>query len=706
MAQEAPESREDDNDGIVVVGSIDKFRTDVSTSGAGFQLPLIETPQAITVIDEDLLRLTGARVIEDVADLVPGLTARATEGAFNRILSRGIDLSNRFGYKLNGIEFQNGTFAIDNVAIDRIESVRGPASIVFGQADYGGIINTVLKSPTARFELEAGVEFGDFDTRRAELSVSGPVNQSGTVRVRLDASYDDRAFFMPFSNRTSQTIHAAAAWDIGPATTLTGRIYYNDLESLSDFGGAIFNGDGELSAALDGDIKNLPRDVLWGAPEIAPELSPGNQSSGYMMLAELEHEFANGIELKLRGSRFDAKRSVRSPYAFYLYDDGSSLIYDYASGEEFETYVFNGELSGEFSLFGRTHRWLLDGYYRTTDNPGEFFRSRYVGTFNAINNVYNIDVDLAFDNDIDQQVNTATDRLDDFGSSLIFLLEPVDRLTILLGGRYQHFSANRETVAPNGTVIQPNVVDFSQGDFVPRVGVTYELADDLFGYVSFSEGIIFSTGILSPENGDGLIPPERGTQYEVGLKGNFFDNRLTAGVTAYRLDRTNVPIADPDDPTGFFSITVPGGRYQGIEVEAIGEPVLGLNILLSYSYQDNSLEPVAGFGTVVPGVPEHQITIVPSYEFLRGPLEGLRIGGSLIHASSRAGNRNQTFDLPAYTRFDLNASYRITENVQLYMIARNITDEAIINITTPNAGAFGVRYEQPRQIFGGVRVSF
>jgi iron complex outermembrane receptor protein len=699
-----------EGDPIVVTGAREKFRPTESSSATKFDLPLVETPQAISVLDDTLLNITESENLQDIAALIPGITSPGTDGLSTFLLSRGVELSPRFGFKVNGAEIQQ--LVIDFSAVDRVESIRGPASVIFGQTDFGGILNTVLKAPTRNTQIDASFEIGEFDSYRADLNVSGPLNEEGSIRARGDFAWDQANSFQEFRNSRIFSGHGSVDFDLGAATTLETSFYIYEQTGNNDFGfpAAGFDEDGNarLSPILNGDITNVPRERFFGAPPIVPGLvDPGSKQDGYLLLAELEHEFADNLELFLKVARLETSVETRQPSATGLNDDGTTLLYDFFSSENFESHTFNATLRGEFDLFGQTHKWLVDGYYRTLRNDDSRTISTGIGSVDIFDPDYS---DLILDAVDPSTLDEQRDALDDWAIAGVLLLEPADRLTVMVGGRYQGTDERTTLFDPDGVFIE-EIFAFKDEKFVPRFGITYGITEDIYVYGSYSEGIIFNGGIdASGRN----LAPETGEQIEFGAKGEFLNGRLGASIIYYDIARSNFAVPDPDNP--LFSTTVDGGDFSGLEVEVVGEPIPGLNVLLTYNYQNNSVVQDDGDGALrtvgfVPNVPEHALSAFVSYEFLEGPLEGFRFGTGLIHEGSRAsdfGNPGETrpaVTLPAFTRIDLNTAYQITEGIQIYANWKNITDEDIIG-SFFQSSLLGLNYVDVSELSAGVRFKF
>ncbi len=213
-----------------------------------------------------------------------------------------------------------------------------------------------------------------------------------------------------------------------------------------------------------------------------------------------------------------------------------------------------------------------------------------------------------------------------------------------------------------------------------RVGAVYEIARDVNLYASYSDGVIFSVAQKFPS---GVLPAETGVQWEVGAKAGLLNNKLFVSAAAFQIDRKNVAVSDPDQPPfSPYSIAIDGQIHKGIELEAIGEPVPGWNIISSYSYLDVNITDAPDprmVGQQRGNSPHHMVKLYSTYQLQSGILNGLSFGGGLFYVGKREVDNFGTFRLPSYTRLDLRIGYDRFDNVSFSLNAINVTDADIYN---------------------------
>ena len=215
---------------------------------------------------------------------------------------------------------------------------------------------------------------------------------------------------------------------------------------------------------------------------------------------------------------------------------------------------------------------------------------------------------------------------------------------MVLGGRFDILTNEVEDFNFNTNEFQQNEA------FSPRVGLVYKLIEAISLYASYTRSLEQSIG----ESADGSVfDPGRGTQYEVGIKGEISD-RLSATFALYDLTRTNVLTDDPNNPNPQFQIQTGEQNSQGIELSVAGEILPGWNITGGYAYTDATITEDNTFaeGNRLENAPENAVSLWTTYTLQQGNLQGLGFGAGLFFVGEREGDLDNSFQLPSYTRTD------------------------------------------------------
>ncbi|MEM0980425.1 MAG: TonB-dependent siderophore receptor, partial [Cyanobacteria bacterium P01_H01_bin.58] len=258
---------------------------------------------------------------------------------------------------------------------------------------------------------------------------------------------------------------------------------------------------------------------------------------------------------------------------------------------------------------------------------------------------------------------TITETVGIYGQTQIDL---VDGLSIVLGGRFdmadQFFADAVNTANP-----EINAYDTA---FSPRLGLVFSPVDSLSVYATYAES--FQPTIGRGVDGDVFIP-ERGKQFEAGIKASLLDDRLLATFAYYDLSRINVLTQDPDNPG--FQVQVGEQSSEGFEFDLVGEILPGWNIIASYAYTDAKVteDEVFEVGTRLVNAPDHAASLWTSYQVQAGALEGLGLGVGVYFVGDRNGDIRVPFEIPSYTRTDASIFYQ-GEGVRAQINFQNLFD--------------------------------
>lgn len=243
----------------------------------------------------------------------------------------------------------------------------------------------------------------------------------------------------------------------------------------------------------------------------------------------------------------------------------------------------------------------------------------------------------------------------------------LDTLKLLVGGRLDIVDLENRFRSGLG---DDSTTTLNDTAFTPRVGLVYQPIEPLSLYTSFSQS--FVPNLSTTVAGD-LLEPERGTQYEVGVRGEFLDGRLTANLAAFHITKSNVATADLDNPG--FSVAFGEVRSQGIELDVTGEILPGWNVIASYAYTDAEItrDNSPNEGNQLASVPRNSGSLWTTYEIQSGNLQGLGAGIGLFFASERQGDPDNSFTIPGYFRTDASLFYR-RNNWKAALNFRNLFD--------------------------------
>ncbi|GAB4372125.1 MAG: TonB-dependent siderophore receptor [Elainellaceae cyanobacterium] len=626
------ERAQEEEEAIQVIATEEQTEDDYyvpdATAATRTDTPIAEIPASIQVIPQQVLEDQAIVEYRDALDNVGGVTLDGQYGGTDAgsIIIRGFSQDTNFR---NGFRNNNFYSISETANIQQIEVLRGPASILYGLTQPGGIVNIVTEQPFSDPYYSFEFTGGQFSFYRPELDISGPITEDENLLYRLNLAYQNSGSFRDFVNDERFFIAPVLQWNPSDATSLT-------LEAEYLYDNPVF--DRGIPALSDGSLV-LPIDRFLGYPQL-DEFYAEQYRLGY----RFEHEFNENWRFRNAGSIFSVWQGGERA------DNNGGLIDDQFIPRElrddesrWENYGIQAEVIGEFNTGSIEHQLLIGA---------DFSRFTNSYTSDAADlpplNIFDPNYDILIPDELQLRYYQTT-LTNDFGIYIQDQIDLLDNLHLLIGGRldfadqYQNFFGD--------------VSEQSDTAFSPRLGIVYQPIEPLSLYASFSRSFFPVVGRSA--TGD-AFEPERGTQYEVGVKADI-NETISLTLAAYHLTKTNVLTNDLDDPD--FSIQVGEQRSQGIEFNAIGEILPGWNIIASYAYTDAEIteDNTLPEGSRLANVAEHTASLWTTYEIQDGDFQGLGFGFGLFFVDDRpgyAGFDPEEFELPSYLRADAAVYYR------------------------------------------------
>ncbi|WP_245562026.1 TonB-dependent siderophore receptor [Stanieria cyanosphaera] len=625
--------------------------------------PIIDTPGTIQVIPRQVIEDQRAIELRDALsrNAVGVVTNSAPSSNFNNVLIRGFNVSSNF--LRNGIpeSFFTLTPPRDLNNIERLEVLSGPASVIGGQISPGGIVNLATKQPLSSPFYELSASYGSFNSVEGAFDFSGPLNDSKTVAYRLNTSiyHSDTSIDVDEVDIERFSIAPVLNWQIGEQTKISFEGLYLNSRTPQRIG---LPAQGTV---LDNPNGEIPRDQFVGEPNF-----DGNDRKITQLGYDLEHSLSDDWSLRhaFRYTNFQSKQ--REAFVNAIQDDLRTLE---RSGDSFiddiNNYQTTAYLTGKFKTGEINHELLagIDYVFEEDYFESEFFEAENIDLFEP---VYTGGVGAAFEDSLG--------RFRDTNQGVgIYLQDQIkffdDRLIVVLGGRVDFVSSSSQDLRDQTSE------EASQDDtaFSPRVGIVYKLADNISLYGSFSRSFEQVTGVTATNE---IFEPSRGTQYEIGVKANWLDNRLFTTLAFYDLTLSNLTTSDPNNPQ--FDIQTGEQNSQGIELQTGGEILPGWNIIANYAYTDAKItqDNIFTVGNSLANVPENALSLWSTYTIPEGNLSGLGFGFGLLYVGQREGDLDNSFQLEDYLRTDAAIYYR-REQLKLALNFQNLFDVDYIEVS-------------------------
>lgn len=647
-----------------------------ASTATGTDTPLIDIPQSIQVVPREVIEDRNVRELEGALETVPGVSPSGGRGT--SVFGPGILIR---GFAANESIFRDGIpfFSLAPIGtsdIERIEVLKGPASVLFGDGEPGGIINLIPKKPLSEPFHEFSFTVGNFDTYLSALDLSGPINDAKTVKYRLNLSYDNYGSFRDFVEGEMLNLTPRITWDISPNTSIDFYAQYIGFRETIDEG----------IVATENGIVDIPRERFLG--EEFSELQVDQINVGY----DFSHRFGENWSVRHSFQYLQYEASRFAPlFDSFDEDTGDLDRLAYFADGTYRRFFVNADFIGKFKTGPFAHQLLVGAEYRRNTEDPSFQFSELFAPINVFNPVYT---------NVPYAVRPEFFRNDDIDRVGVYIQDQIDllpNLKLLAGVRYDYIDQFRTT----RNLGEPRE-EFTQSDdrFSPRVGLVYQPIPALAIYGSYTTS--FNPPFGASRNPDGSsFDPTTGRQFEVGLKADLFQ-RFSVTLAAFEIRKENVETQDPDNP--FASVQTGEQTSQGIELFLGGEILPGWNLVAGYTYLDAfvSQDNTDIEGNSLPNVPDNQFSLWTTYTIQSGNLEGLGFGLGLFFVDERPANLDNTFNLPSYFRTDAAIFYnRDRWSLQLNM--ENLFD---VEYFSSSDEFIGVNPGAPFTISGKVSVQF
>ncbi|WP_138501952.1 TonB-dependent siderophore receptor [Nostoc sp. PA-18-2419] len=670
---------------LVVTGEQDEYRVPNASTATGTDTPIRDIPFSIQVVPQEIIRDQQVTRTEEALRNVSGVTNQGNGNNRN-----GADFSIR-GFTdapilRDGLRRYGVVQAPLEVAnLERIEVLKGPASILYGAIEPGGLINAVSKQPLSEPFYETELQVGNQGFVRPRFDFSGPLTEDGKLLYRLNGLYQRLDSFRNLDQEDRRIFIAPTlAWKIDDRTDLGISLEYIDNNRPADFG----------IPAIGNRIADVPRDRINSEPSDA--VTNEYLNVGY----NLEHRFNQNWKFRnaFRYSSYDYDFNVVAlPLSF---DEPTSTVNRFFASQEGydKNYTLQANVVGEFATGSINHTLLFGADYNHSD--ATFFTVFDFNTplpLNLFNPVYGVAKPSEDTLPPYGGSNTTSNRWGFYLQDQISLFQ---NLKLLAGIRYDIIES--KTVNLPGQVTQPGETTQNDDAFTPRVGIVYQPSKAVSLYASYSES--FTPNTTNTATGEPL-QPQRGKGYEFGVKTEFLDGKLFATLAYFDITKQNVSVTDPNFPLA--SIASGEQRSHGVEFDVAGEILPGWKIIANYAYIDGEVTADTNpelVGNRLYGVPEHSASLWTTYEIQRGNLQGLGLGVGFNYVGQRQGDLANSFQVDSYLTTNAAIFYR-RNNWRFGLNFKNLTDVNYIE-SVSNLRSGGNTFGEPFTVIGSVSVQF
>ncbi|MBC3779356.1 TonB-dependent receptor [Pseudomonas sp. SWRI99] len=645
---------------------------------------LQEIPQTVNIIPAQVIRDQAPRNLDDALANVSGITQGNTLGSTqDSVMTRG------FGDNRNGSIMRDGMPLVQgrgmNASVDRVEVLKGPASLLYGIQDPGGVVNLVSKKPelTQYNALTLrGSTYGDGKNGSGgAFDSTGALGDSGFA-YRMVLDHEDEDYWRNFGTHRETLIAPSLAW-YGERTKLL--FAYEHREFLTPF---------DRGTLID-PRTNHPLDISRKERLDEPFNDMEGRSDLYHFEAdhELNDDWKAHFGYSWNRETYDASQvrvtaiNTKNGTLTRSMDGTQNAI----STDRFTTV----SLEGKVNVLGMQHDLVfgVDDEYRKIYRE-DLIRQKSLTTFSYLNPVYGREV---MGSTVSAPDSAQTDEL---RSDSVFLQDSIhlnEQWILVAGGRFQEY----DQYAGKGVPFKANT-DSNGQKWVPRAGLVYRYTDALSFYGSYTESFK-PNSTIAPLSGsstvlDGSIAPEEAKSWELGARLDL-PGSITGNIALFDIKKRNVLVANSEGPTTIYS-AAGEVRSRGLEVDLSGQLSEHWNLIGSYAYTDAEVTEDPEYkGKRLQNVAKNSGSLSAVYDF--GSVFGgdqLRVGAGARYVGERAGNAVNDFDLPSYTVADAFATYDTKvegQKVKFQLNVKNLFDRTYY---TSSASRFFVSMGDSRQV--------
>ena len=716
----------DDRELEEVVVTATGLSTASSTTKAG--IPIIESPQTISVISREEIDLRAASTIADAlsytAGVQPepsGIDSRTDEISVRGFGAGGFSSNNNF---VDGLRLPAGgqwtRFGFDTFGLQQVEVLKGPSSVLYGQAAPGGMVNMVTKRAGAESQQELQVQgqsFTDLDKFSGRIAgdFGGTLNQAGTLHGRIVTVAEDGDTQVNEVSKSRYYLSPSVTWAPSDDTSWTLLSQYQ-----RDEGGATFQFLPALGTLSASNGQYIDNDTNIGEPD-------WNTFDRDQLLVGsfLEHNISDNLTLRnnARYTHIDTLYRVTVLSGDTVTDcaasaygeqciDGQTIGRRAVQGDgESDGYAIDTQLEGRFD-FGAVSHTLLGGldYFHTEWQHYRDLVSLPDAPRGQVDPLWDI---------FNPESRGAADYLANMGPQIygastseqtgLYLQDQISagKLRFNIGGRYDWAEDDSEDLQTGETFAT------EADEFTWRTGAVYLFDNGIAPYVSYSESFLPQVVDPSQTLGGVLFEPTTGDQVEAGVRYQS-GNNIYLSFGGFEITQQNVSTSDPNgELCGRRVCQVQAGEAQvrGVELEGRASLTSGTTLIASASRLDaevtRSNDPIVG--NTLPQVPEVLASLFVDHRIEQGALAGLGFGAGVRYTGESFGDTNNAIAIDDYTLFDLLMRYDLgvarpeLDGVTVSLNARNLNDERYLVTCTTTQSCF---YGQGRVVTARLQYSW
>ena len=632
-----------------------------TTAGTKMQMTQRDIPQSVSIVSQQRMEDQQLQTLGDVMDNTLGISKSQADSDRSSYYSRGFQIDN---YMVDGIptyfesRWNLGDALSDTALFERVEVVRGANGLMTGTGNPSASINMIRKHATSReFTGNVSAEYGSWNKQRYVTDLQSPLTADGNVRGRIVAGYQNNDSWLDRYNSEKMFFSGIVDADFGDTTSLSAGYEYQRIDINSPTWGGLprWNTDGS---------KNSYDRSRSTAPDWAY-----NDKDFNKVFVTIKQRFADTWQATMNATHSEVKFDSKMMYVdAYVNKADGTLIGPYGnvggtgwnSGKR-KVDAVDLFADGGYDLFGRQHNLMLGGSYSKQNNR---YESSWANVFpNEIGSFYTYDGNFPETNWKPQSLaqDDTTHMKSLYAATRISLADP---LHLIVGARYTNWRIDTLTYS------------MEQNHTTPYTGLVYDIDDNWSTYASY-------TSIFQPQNkrdsSGKYLSPITGNNYELGLKSDWMNSRLTTTLAVFRIEQDNVaqstgvPIAGSNGDTAYKAMD--GTVSKGVEFEVNG--AITDNWQMTFGATRYVAEDNEG-NAVNPNLPRTTVKLFTRYRLPAMP--ELTVGGGVnwqnrVYSDTVTPYGTFRAEQGSYALVDLFTRYQVTKNFSVQGNLNNLFDK-------------------------------
>lgn len=679
-----------------------------------------DLPVSVSIVTQEVMQLRGLRTAVEAVESAVGMTGGTQYGSIPTYTTRGFG-SNSVSILRDGIRQNTASQSsrtVDSFLMDRVEVLKGPAGLMFGEGAIGGAVNYISKAPAATAKGEAFFSAGAWDSYRLGLGWGGPVpiGREGAVTARIDYSHNETAGYVDRNAQRYDAVAGAIGWQASKNLKLTFNTTYLEDWNESYYGNPVVydavidttiagaqpevrsfnaNTDAMINARVDESTRQTNYNILDNYAETENSLTCLRAELTLTPGIEVRNETYLATQLlKWR----NLETNVWNPITQLV--DRRSFLHIYRDD------VLTGnrlDFTHRGTIAGRPNRFLIGGFFERNDQTRGGTPTGYATTVSSV--TLQNPAETYGPGDPNRFQKTSRIVVQTGALYLENAFDLTTALKLIIGLRRDEINLQRDTLVTPTTTFA--TYEKRYDPWTGRGGLVWSVTKDLNLYAGYSRAAEPTTQLVSFSASSNDFALQTGRQFEIGAKGTVADGKVDFTLAFFDIEKNNILSSTLDPDTGLrISQQIGAQNSRGVEfaVAVSPDPTWRTELNVAWtdawygSYAQNlGVGVIDRTGNTPTNIPEW---VAGLFVHKRLPA-GFAVNAGLRYVSDRFGNLNNSVVADGYTTLDAGVSCTFGRT-SITLRGRNLTDE----IYEPVAGTTMRRLADPRSAELSIRTTF